>query len=97
MGRTITAVFAALAIMAAGSAAMAPSAMAQSAVVQVNPGGIAFGYTDGYWDQSHQWHAWRDQKEAQAWREEHRDHYYAYKHDRDRDQGWRANDTWWHH
>jgi hypothetical protein len=34
-------------------------------------GGIAFGYSDGYWDREHRWHGWRDAQEAAAWRAEH--------------------------
>jgi len=96
--KVLTAALLGVGILAGGSLTAAPPAAAQSVGVEVNPGGgIAFGYTDGYWDQGHHWHAWRNANEAAQWREEHRDHYYAYKHDRDHDEGWRANDTWWHH
>ena len=71
-------------------------AKADNVTVAVNPGGgIAFGYSDGYWDRGHQWHAWQDSNEASRWRAENRDHYYDYHHDRDPGAGWRANDTWW--
>ena len=72
-------------------------AHAADVAVGVGPAGIAFGYQDGYWDRSHNWHAWRDRDEAAHWREANREHYYDYKHDRDRDQGWREREQYWDH
>lgn len=69
-------------------------ALADHVVVAVNPGGIAFGYTDGYWDRGHAWHAWRNRREAAAWRAENREHYFERRHDRDRDMGWREERYW---
>jgi hypothetical protein len=98
MTKSLTAAFAALAIVAGGSLAVSQPASAESSVtVQTGPGGIAFGYSDGYWDQGHQWHAWQNAQESSRYRDEHKDHYYAYKHDRDADKGWRTTDTWWQH
>jgi hypothetical protein len=97
MRNSFTAAFAALAILAGASLAVSTPAKADNVTVQVNPGGIAFGYSDGYWDQSHQWHAWENAQAAARYRDEHKDHYYAWRHDRDHDKGWRDNDTWWHH
>ncbi len=72
------------------------SAQADSAVISIGPGpGIAYGYNDGYWDRDHKWHDWRDREEAEKWRAENRDHFYAWNHDRDRDMGWRESDHWW--
>lgn len=85
------------AALAGGSLAVGSPAMAQSVGVTVAPGGIAFGYTDGYWDQAHHWHAWKNRAQADRFRADNRAHYYAWKHDRDHDQGWRANDHWWNH
>jgi hypothetical protein len=96
MRTTLKAAVATLAILAGGSlVAGLPAHAASDVTVQVNPGGVAFGYTDGYWDQSHQWHAWENAQAADKYRTENHDHYYAYKHDRDSDKGWRENDTWW--
>ncbi|HXS40858.1 MAG TPA: hypothetical protein VN766_11785 [Stellaceae bacterium] len=67
-----------------------------SVTIAVQPP-IAFGYNDGYWDQDHHWHGWRDRDEAARWRSEHRDHFYARNHDRERDEGWREHDHWWGH
>ncbi len=77
-----------------GSFSAGPTAMAQNVAVGVDVGGIAFGYNDGYWDRGHNWHAWRDRREAVQWRAENRAHYYAWRHDRRRDMGWRE-ERWW--
>ena len=82
--------------LAAASLAVAP-AMAQNVTVGVGPGGIAFGYSDGYWDQGHRWHAWANAQEAARWRAANRAHYYAWKHDRDHGDGWRERDLYWEH
>jgi len=70
-------------------------AHADNVTIGVGPGGIAFGYQDGYWDRDHRWHDWRDREEAERWRAENREHYYDWRHDRDRDQGWRETDHYW--
>ena len=57
--------------------------------------GIAYGYSDGYWDRNHQWHAWGDQQEAETWRRENPGHYYERRHDVEPDGGWREGDEWW--
>ena len=94
MHRTITVALGALALTVGVSATSLPAA-AQS--VTITTPGIAFGYSDGYWDQSHHWHAWRNAQQAAAWRAEHRAHFYNWRHDRDHDMGWRTQDAWWHH
>ena len=46
------------------SLAMAPAVhtnqalAADNVTVGVGNGGIAFGYSDGYWDRSRKWHNW---------------------------------------
>jgi len=82
-----------MAFAAAPLATTSPAAAADTSI-SVNGGGIAFGYSDGYWDRGHQWHQWRDQKEAQSWREQNADHYYDRRHDREKDEGWR-DEAWW--
>ena len=59
MTRTLTVALVALAL-AGGSIAATSSAKADSVTVttSVDPGGVAFGYDDGYWDRSHGWHTW---------------------------------------
>jgi hypothetical protein len=80
-----------------GSLAVALPATAADVSVGVSPGGIAFGYSDGYWDQGHQWHKWHDQRQAAEFRKENHEHYYAHRHDADRDHGWHENEQYWHH
>jgi len=80
-----------------GSLAVGLPAVAANSRVEAGRAGIAFGYSDGYWDQNHHWHKWRDQRQAAEFRKEHRDHYYTRKHDADRNHGWRDKDMWWHH
>ena len=72
-------------------------AMAAEVSVGVALPGIAFGYSDGYWDRDHHWHEWRDRDEAEHWRAENREHFYAYNHDHDHDQGWHETDHYWEH
>jgi len=74
--------------------ASAPALAAQVSVGVALPG-VAFGYSDGYWDRDHGWHQWRDREEAEHWRAENREHFFAWNHDRDRDQGWHETDHWW--
>ncbi len=84
-----------------GAALVAGSLMAGvpavAAEVSIGVGGIAFGYNDGYWDREHHWHAWQNREEAEHWRAENREHYFAWKHDRDKDQGWREKERYWEH
>ena len=91
MKRTIQAMLVAVALTAP---AFAPLAAKADVSVTFNPGGVAYGYSDGYWDREHSWHRWPNATAAREWREHNRTHYYAYHHDRDHDMGWR-NDHWW--
>jgi len=82
-----------------GVVAVSQPATADNVSVAIGAGGgIAFGYSDGYWDRSHNWHAWRNAEEAAAWRRENAAHYYDWHHDRDRSMGWHE-ERWWdaHH
>jgi hypothetical protein len=56
---------------------------------EVGVGDIAFAYRDGYWDRWHRWHAWRGEEQRVWWREHHPAMYWDWRHDRDRDMGWR--------
>jgi hypothetical protein len=94
MRRPLTTILLALAL-AGGSLTVALPATAQ-VVVAAEPGGIAFGYRDGYWDRAHAWHAWRNRREAAAWRAENREHYFERRHDRERNMGWREERYWDH-
>jgi hypothetical protein len=71
-------------------ATIAVSAPATARVgVSLDVGNVAFGYQDGYWDQGHRWHHWRNRRDARMYRNAHGSQYNNYRHDRDPDQGWR--------
>lgn len=93
MKRTILAVLVATALAAP---AFAPVAARADVTVTFNPGVVAYGYQDGYWDRDHAWHAWPNQQAETDWRGHNTEHYYDYRHDRDQDMGWRG-DSWWDH
>ena len=59
--------------------------------ISINFGDIAFGYSDGYWDNGHRWHAWRNDADARAYRNHHGSNYHGWHHDRDRNNGWMRN------
>lgn len=59
-----------------------------NAVISVNFGDIAFGYSDGYWDNSHRWHAWRNDAEARSYRDHSGSNFHSWRHDHDRNSGW---------
>ncbi len=89
----------ALIALALAGAPVVASIPASAAAVDfsISLGNAAFGYSDGYWDRDHNWHAWRNKSEAQYYRTHNADHYVAARHDKDRkdkDKGWR-NDRWW--
>jgi len=88
----------ALIALALAGASVTASAPAVAAVdFSVSLGNAAFGYSDGYWDRDHRWHAWRNRQESQYFRDHYGEHYVASRHDRDRkdrDKGWRS-ERWW--
>ncbi len=102
MKHLITGAALALALALAGAPLIASTAPVSAAVdFSIALGNAAFGYSDGYWDRDHHWHAWRNKDEARWFRDHMADHYYDVRHDRDRkdrDQGWRR-ERWWeeHH
>ena len=91
MRRMTQAAFAGI-LLAGSTLWLAAPAGAQAVVIQPP---VAFGYSDGYWDRGHHWHKWRDEREAREWRRANQEHYYEWKHDRDRDHGWHERDQWW--
>ena len=72
-----------------GSAAIG-SANAADVSVTFDPGNVAYGYTDGYWTKSHEWHTWSKPEYVETYRHYKGAHYYNYRHDRDHDMGWRG-------
>ena len=63
---------------------------AADVVVEFNPGIVQYGYTDGYWTRTHEWHAWERPEHVEVYRKAPNAAYYEYRHDRDPDMGWRA-------
>ena len=67
-------------------------AMARDAFTfSFDTGAVAFAYSDGYWDNSHTWHKWRNSTEARQYRTHYADHYVAHRHTKDKNQGWRGD------
>jgi hypothetical protein len=62
-----------------------------TARASVEFGGIEYGYSDGYWDNRHQWHQWSSDSDRDNYRRHRNSHYYDWKHDRDGNDGWRGN------
>jgi hypothetical protein len=86
------------ALLAAGALAPVAITPAHAAVsVQFDSGSVAFGYSDGYWDRSHQWHRWPSTAARTDWRKNNKAHYYTHAHTRDKAAGWRDSDHWWGH
>ena len=82
---------AALFIGAVGTSA--PALARDNFAFSFDNGGVAFAYSDGYWDRDHRWHRWRNAREARMFREQNRERYWHYRHDRDRrSMGWRDSD-----
>jgi hypothetical protein len=95
MRHAIGAAFLGLALLGAPLAAVTPAAARDDVTVSIDPNSVAFGYSDGYWDREHHWHAWRNREEAEWYHQHYGEHYYDRKHDAEQDQGWRTADHWW--
>lgn len=74
------------AIAAVTLANMSPVQAGDAFAFSFNTGDVAFAYSDGYWDRSHNWHGWRDAREHNEYRRYNGD---AYRAARERDNGWR--------
>ncbi len=77
-------------VMAGASIAATPPASAANVTVSVDPGNIAFGYSDGYWDRGHQWHRWAKPADARAYRSANKEHYVAHRHTAEKDGGYHS-------
>jgi hypothetical protein len=75
---------AALALVLSGAAAGV--AYAQSVTFDV--GNVAIGYSDGYWDRAHTWHAWERPEHRTTYQAAKGAEYHEWNHDRDKDMGW---------
>ncbi len=85
MNKTLKA--AAIALALAGTTAIG-AAKADSVVV-FDPGSVAYGYNDGYWSRTHEWHTWAKPEYRETYSHSPEAKYYHnWGHDRDPDQGW---------
>lgn len=83
--------------LAAAPMAVAPAQARAAVDFSVSLGNAAFGFSDGYWDRDHHWHAYRSRAEGRYFRDHFKDHYIASRHNRDRkdrNMGWRE-EHWW--
>ena len=81
---------AALAFAVIGAATFGMAAHAADTVVTFDPGGVAYGYSDGYWTTTHEWRTWENPEYVEVYRKHPGARYYEYRHDRDPDMGWRG-------
>jgi len=51
-------------------------------------GDVAYGYQDGYWDNGHRWHKWRNSNDQRDYRNQHSNNYRNGNHTRYAGQGW---------
>ena len=72
---------AAVVLALSSGAAVTGAAPAQAAGVTFDFGNVAIGLNDGYYDNSHNFHRWRSQRDAAQWRREHYSRYYGWRHD----------------
>lgn len=78
---------------ALGTAAISMPAFADDAFkFSFDVGNVRLGYSDGYWDTGHHWHAWRNAREAREFQSRYHDRYVGDKHTRFKNAGWRDND-----
>jgi len=54
-------------------------------------GDVAYGYQDGYWDNSHRWHKWRNSRDQQDYRNHSGNNYRSGNHTHYHGQGWQRN------
>ena len=54
-------------------------------------GDVAYGYQDGFWDNSHRWHNWRNSRDQRDYRNHHGNNYRSGNHTRYHGQGWQRN------
>jgi hypothetical protein len=86
-----------IAVALAGASVVASVPAVAATDFSISLGNAAFGYSDGYWDRDHNWHAWHNRAESRYYQTHNAEHYVATRHDRDRkdkDKGWR-NERWW--
>jgi hypothetical protein len=66
----------------------ASTAFAGDVVVQFDPSTVQYGYSDGYWSKTHEWHTWEKPEYVQTYRTYPKAQYNDWVHTRDSNQGW---------
>jgi len=56
--------------------------------VTIGFGNVAFGYRDGYWDNGHRWHHWRNRHDYRGYRDQNGSNYHDMNHNRENNDGW---------
>lgn len=82
-----------VALAVVGAATFGTAAYSADTVVTFDPGGVAYGYSDGYWTTKHEWRTWEKPEYVEVYRKHPGARYYEYRHDRDPDMGWRGEIT----
>jgi hypothetical protein len=49
--------------------------------ISLNFGDVGIAYQDGYWDQAHHWHKWRNNDDWTKYRQAHPENYHDWRHD----------------
>ena len=88
MTKTLKAVVIALVVAGTSVVGVATTALAVDAVVTFDPGTVQYGYTDGYWTKTKEWHAWEKPEHVEVYRKVPDAQYHEWVHTRDGDQGW---------
>jgi hypothetical protein len=89
MNKTFKSAVIAVAITGLSSISLA-SAFAADVAVTFDPSTVQYGYKDGYWSRTHEWHTWEKPEHVEVYRKTPNAQYYEYAHTRDPDQGWRV-------
>ena len=72
-------------------ATTAPTVAREALSFSFDAGNVAFAYTDGYWDRRHNFHKWRDAREAREYRARYSHNYKNSRHTREKNNGWRGD------
>jgi hypothetical protein len=66
---------------ALATATLAGTNLASAAGLTFDIGRVAVGYSDGYYDNDHNWHRWAHSADARHYRAAHKDQYHTWRHD----------------
>lgn len=88
MNKILKAAAIAVAISGVSAISLGTAFAADPPVVTFDPNGVAYGYQDGYWTKTHEWHAWDQPEHVQIYQKVPNAQYHDWVHTRDPDQGW---------